>query len=165
MDWTGAVGQVRDRIEFQLDVIEFFACFFQVLIQLEIDHGKTGARNGFDFGNLRVRRDLFFQLFGDKLLDLLGTGARPGHQRHSRAHLDLWILAVRHMQIGVNAPEASADEQYPTDMTLLDEESRRVALAANLFLVGFALSHGYLSNPSSLFLTGPLTLARHRRPG
>src|SRR5262249_15660056 len=100
------------------------------------DHERrAGARVGRDLVDLGVLRDLLLDLAHGELLDLLGARAGPGDHHRGGADRDVGVLALRHGQVAVDAPDEREDQHHPGHVAGLGEEPRRVVGGADDVLV------------------------------
>jgi hypothetical protein len=70
--------------------------------------------------------DRFLDAPRDELLDLLRGGAGPIGQGQRHADRNVRILALRHREESVDAPQACGDEQHPRHVPRLREIARGV---------------------------------------
>ena len=143
VDRTRAVRQVRDPVELQLDVVELLADLGlpEVLVELDVHDRDAGARDRLDLRDLGVLGHFAFDLLRDELLDALGARARPVTERHCQPHADLRVLALRHLVVAVDAPDACCDKEHPRHVAGLDERSRRVARVRDHLRIGLSVRH------------------------
>ena len=126
VDRTGAVRQVADRIELQLDVVELLSGVRKTFDERHEHRGDARAGVRLDLFDLDVLGHLFFHPPRDQLLDLFGAGAWPRAQHECLPNRNVGVLALRHLDVAVDAPEDRADEQHPCDVSRFGEESRGV---------------------------------------
>jgi len=65
----------------------------------------------------------------------LRRGSRPRTGRHTEAHWNVRVFALRHGCIAEIAPNEHSKEHYPGDVRMFDEEPRDIASAAGVLLV------------------------------
>ena len=157
LDRSRALGQAGvDRLQLQVDVVEFLLRILDALVELDLDDGDTrkGERldtevtgaGGMDDGALGRCR---LHLTGDELLDLLGRSAGPGRHGARDPDGNHRVLELRHVPVAEDAPGDDRDEQDPRDVPVLDEEPGSVVGRLFLFeqlplaILGLAHSPSY----------------------
>src|SRR4029079_13064589 len=96
-----------------------------------------------------------------QLLDTLGRRARPRHQRERLADRDVRVLALRHPQVAIDAPQHREDEEDPRDVARLGEEARGVVRARDHVAIGMPVTHGITRTAApSLRSVAPITTTR-----
>src|SRR5262245_10701527 len=135
------LGEVVDRVELQVDVIEFLGPVLGPLLQLYSDDGDAGPGRRLDLADSRVFGDLRLDLPGHQLLDFLGTRPRPDACGDRHPDRDVGILALRHPEIAVYAPQQGPDQEDPGDVAGLGEESGCVVGGADDLGVALVVTH------------------------
>src|SRR5882724_8181528 len=64
---------------------------------------------------------------GDKLLDLLRCGPRPGAKGHRDPNRNVGVLPLRHAVVPKPTPYEDTHDQHPRDLWMLHEEPGDVA--------------------------------------
>src|SRR6185295_9506470 len=127
----------------------------------EEDRRQAGARVRLDLVDADVLRHFLLDAAGDQLLDLLGAGAGPRHQRERLLDRDVRILALRHVPVAEDAPRDGADQHHPRDVAPLGEEPRGVVRVRDDVLIAAAVAHGITRTASpSLRRLAPITTTR-----
>src|SRR5262249_36870443 len=129
LDRPGALRKlVVELVELERDVVELAAGVDDVLAQLHLDDRQPGQRERLDAEVAGLGRvdagvlgDLRLHLTRDELIDPLRGDPGPLRGRQRDAHGDVRILALRHVDVAVDAPERHADQQDPRDGPMLGE--------------------------------------------
>src|SRR5262249_4291497 len=104
-DRPRALRQIANRVELEADVVELLADVLTRFGERAVDDGDAVTRDGLDLLDARVARDLLLDLGRPQTLDALSARPGPGADRHRATDLNLGVLAFRHRQVAVDAPQ------------------------------------------------------------
>src|SRR5262249_34123841 len=126
VDWAGALRQIPNAVEAQLDVIEFLSGLLHFLDQFEVDDGYSGPGNRFELLDLRIAGRAFLNLSADQLFDSFSACPGPRNQCDRCPDLELRVLTLRHSHVAEDSPETSRDEEHPGHVPGFDAVAGRI---------------------------------------
>jgi hypothetical protein len=110
---TGALRQIGDGVELQLDVVELLGDILGAIHERDVDGGDAGAGVALHLLHAHVLGNLLLHAAGDELLDLLGARAGPRDEGKRLTDRNVRVLALRHSEVAVDAPDHGADQEHP----------------------------------------------------
>src|SRR5262249_17297582 len=110
----GALGQVSQAIELDLDVVEFLAGIRrELLIDFGVHDRQARPRRRRDFGDANILSNAFFDLPSDELLDTHSALSWPWRDDGDLADRYVGVFALRHRSVCPETPSNYANQENP----------------------------------------------------